>query len=168
MMNTTLRKRQVFLMVAAVVALVAIWTAPDFNETRAGDITQAQKKLATAPVVFSGAGHPDVTFTAELARSEEEQHIGLMFRTKMNNDEGMLFTYDEPQVLTMWMKNTLLPLDMVFIDKDHKVIRIEENAEPQTLNVRSSLEPAIAVLELNAGVAAAQKLKAGDLVTYPQ
>jgi uncharacterized protein len=104
---------------------------------------------------------------AEIAISGPEQEQGLMFRTRMGDDEGMLFTYPKPQSITMWMRNTYLALDMVFIGGDGRVVRIEENAEPLSQRVIASGELAQSVLELKAGAAERLGLKRGDKVSAP-
>lgn len=90
-------------------------------------------------------------FKVEVARSDEEQRQGLMFRTQMGADEGMIFPYDPPQPVGFWMKNTVIPLDIIFIGTDRRIINIEANAVPYSLDPRRSQGLAIAVLELNGG-----------------
>lgn len=90
-------------------------------------------------------------FRVEVARSLEQQRQGLMFRTKMGADEGMIFPYDPPEVVGFWMKNTVIPLDIIFIGTDRRIINIEANAVPYSLDPRRSQGLAIAVLELNGG-----------------
>ncbi len=72
----------------------------------------------------------DHSFNIEVATTTREQALGLMFRRSLPENTGMLFLYDPPQPTAMWMKNTLIPLDMVFIAPDGKVLRIESNTEP--------------------------------------
>ena len=105
-------------------------------------------------------------FRVELARSPQEQAKGLMFRTEMGPDEGMIFPYDPPRVLSFWMKNTVLSLDLVFIGPDHKVINIAANAVPYSEDSILSNAPAIATLELNAGRAAALNIVPGAQVDW--
>ncbi len=103
----------------------------------------------------------------EVARSPDEQAKGLMFRTDLPDTKGMLFPYPQPRELTMWMKNTYIPLDMVFILPNGVVHRIEVRTEPLSETVISSGVPAAAVLELAGGAAARLGLKAGDRVLHP-
>lgn len=105
--------------------------------------------------------------TIELARTPQEQRLGLMYRRSLPADGGMLFLYDRPQPVTMWMRNTLIPLDMVFIGADARVHRIENHTEPFSTEIISSEGEVQAVLELNAGKASAIGLKTGDKVKYP-
>ncbi len=109
----------------------------------------------------------DHNFTIEVATTAREQALGLMFRRSLPENAGMLFVYDPPQPAAMWMKNTLIPLDMVFITPDSTVLRIERNTEPFSTKVIPSEGPISAVLELNAGQADKIDLKRGDKVIYP-
>ena len=103
----------------------------------------------------------------EVARTSDEQARGLMFRTSLPDTSGMLFPYSPPRELTMWMKNTYIPLDMVFIRADGVVHRIEVRTEPLSETVISSGGPMAAVLELAGGAAERLGLKPGDRIVYP-
>ena len=105
-------------------------------------------------------------FRVEVARTPEEQAKGLMFRAAMAPDEGMLFPYDPPRVLSFWMKNTVLSLDLIFIGPDHRVINVAANAVPYSEAPITSDAPAIATLELNAGRAAALGIVPGARVDW--
>jgi len=109
----------------------------------------------------------DHNFEIEVATTKQEQALGLMFRRSLPDNAGMLFIYQPPQPAAMWMKNTLIPLDMVFIAPDGKVLRIETNTEPFSTRVIPSEGTISAVLELNAGQADKIGLKRGDKVIYP-
>lgn len=106
-------------------------------------------------------------FHIEIATAPQDQAQGLMFRTELAPNAGMLFLYPEPRQITMWMKNTILPLDMLFIEKDGRISRIAERTVPQSLAVVSGGENDVAVLELNGGTASRLGLKPGDKVIYP-
>ena len=107
------------------------------------------------------------SFSIELATTPGERALGLMYRRAMPGDAGMLFLYDPPQPIEMWMRNTIIPLDMVFIGADRKVRRIESNTEPFSTQLISSEGAVQGVLEVNAGTAETIGLKAGDEVVYP-
>ncbi len=109
----------------------------------------------------------DHSFNIEVMVTEEERELGLMFRRSLPENSGMLFLYDPPQPATMWMKNTLIPLDMVFISADARVHRIEQNAEPFSTTLIPSDGDIVGVLELNAGEAGKIGLRRGDKVIYP-
>jgi uncharacterized membrane protein (UPF0127 family) len=106
------------------------------------------------------------TFQVEVMRTESDRARGLMFRRYMPEDRGMLFDFRIEQPVMMWMKNTYLPLDMIFISRAGKVVSIAKDAEPMSETIIPSGAPAYAVLELNAGAAARIGLKTGDQVRH--
>jgi hypothetical protein len=112
-------------------------------------------------------GQTEHPIDIEIAATPEEQSRGLMFRTTLPANRGMLFPYPAAREITMWMKNTYISLDMVFIRSDGTIHRIEANTEPLSERIVASSGPASAVLELAAGTAAALGLKAGDKVRHP-
>ncbi len=122
--------------------------------------------LRNAPTVVVPATGRDVTFRVEVARTPPEHERGLMYRSHLDADAGMLFLFDRPQALTFWMKNTLIPLDMLFIDSDRKIVGIVENAEPQTLTSRRVDAPAQYVLEIGGGLAARLGFRPGATVEF--
>lgn len=103
-------------------------------------------------------------FDVELALSERQQTQGLMYRRQLAPDAGMLFVYRQEAPISMWMKNTYIPLDMLFIGRDGKILKIAERTVPLSEAIVSSGGPAKAVLELNAGTASRLGLKPGDRV----
>lgn len=106
-------------------------------------------------------------FQVEVARTPEQQSQGLMFRRSMAPDAGMLFLNDPPRVMTMWMRNTFLPLDMIFFDQQGRVTRIVERTVPLSEAIIPSGSPVQGVLEVNAGTAAKLGLKPGDRLVHP-
>lgn len=106
-------------------------------------------------------------FQVEVARTPEQQTQGLMFRRSMAPDAGMLFLNDPPRVMTMWMRNTFLPLDMIFFDQQGRVTRIAERTVPLSEAIIPSGGPVQGVLEVNAGTAAKLGLKPGDRLVHP-
>jgi hypothetical protein len=124
--------------------------------------------LATDPqplVARTGAG--EFRFSIEIADEDGERQQGLMFRETMPTDHGMLFAFGGDRVVTMWMKNTPMSLDMVFLRADGTVARIAERTQPHSLAIISSGEPVSFVLELRAGAARLIGLKAGDRLEHP-
>jgi uncharacterized membrane protein (UPF0127 family) len=105
-------------------------------------------------------------FTVEVARTAQEQATGLMNRQSLAPDRGMIFPYDPPQPASFWMRNTLIPLDMIFIRADGTIARIVENTVPLSLEPVPSLEPVAAVLELAGGRSSQLGIKAGDRVDW--
>ena len=107
-----------------------------------------------------------VMFTVEIADTEELRERGLMFRQRLPEDRGMLFDFQEPRPVAMWMKNTYIPLDMLFIRKDGTIAYIAENTVPQSLDTIGITEPVLAVLELAGGVTKKHGIRAGDKVYH--
>lgn len=105
-------------------------------------------------VIIVGSGHACYRFDVWLALNDRQRQRGLMFVRELHPMSGMLFVYDEPALYSMWMKNTYLPLDMLFIRGDGSIASIARNAEPRSLRSIEAREPVRYVLELNAGVAA--------------
>lgn len=106
-------------------------------------------------------------FDVEIASTRAEQSKGLMFRRSMNPAHGMLFVYSDAQFVSMWMRNTYISLDMVFILPDGRVHRVEQMTEPHSERIIESGDRISAVLELLAGTASRIKLKSGDKVQHP-
>lgn len=109
--------------------------------------------------------HP---FTVEVAADDESRERGLMYRTAMAPDAGMLFDFRTPQPVSFWMENTVLPLDMLFVRADGTIARIKSNATPYSRENIPSGEPVQLVIELNAGRAAALGIAEGGRVHAPQ
>jgi uncharacterized protein len=107
------------------------------------------------------------TFAVELALTDEERQQGLMFRRELPEGRGMLFDFKQDQNITMWMKNTYISLDMIFIRADGRIHRIAENTEPESTKVIAAGAPVRAVLEVIAGTAKKLGIRAGDRVAHP-
>ena len=105
-------------------------------------------------------------FTVEVARTEPQQAQGLMHRRSLGPDAGMLFPFDPPRPAAFWMRNTLIPLDMIFIRPDGTIARIAANTVPMSEELVGVEEPVTAVLELRGGRAAELGIQAGDLVSW--
>jgi len=123
-------------------------------------------QFPSAPLTILTAGGPH-RFTVELATSPAQMMQGLMFRQSLAPDAGMLFDYQAPSMATMWMKNTLIPLDMLFVDASGHIVNIHERAVPGSLDVIAAAAPVRAVIELNGGTAARLGIHSGDRVIFP-
>lgn len=117
----------------------------------------------TAIQIETGAGR-SMEFTVFLALSGKQHARGLMFVDELGERQGMLFVYQRSQNISMWMKNTMLPLDMLFIRQDGTIARIEKETKPYALDSIVSGEPVLAILELNGGVADKYGIQPGDRV----
>ena len=121
--------------------------------------------LRIIPVTITHAGKAHV-FKAELAQSPQEQAKGLMFRTSLGPDEAMLFPFDPPKAASFWMRNTVIPLDLLFIAPDGRVTNIAAQAKPYDESKLKSAGAVKAVLEIPGGRAKELGLAAGDVVDY--
>jgi uncharacterized membrane protein (UPF0127 family) len=106
-------------------------------------------------------------FAVEMATTDEEKEKGLMFRKELADGKGMLFDFTPEQEVSMWMKNTFISLDMIYIRADGRILRIAENTEPQSTRIISSGGPAKGVLEVIAGTARKYGIAPGDRVGHP-
>lgn len=150
--------------VIAALALLTVACAPPAPE---------QGPPAPAPVVadvyeplqvLTAAGARN--FRVRIADDDAERERGLMFVSELPQDEGMLFDFEEPAPRAFWMKNTLIPLDIIFIGPDGRIINIAENTTPYSLDPIPSTAPASAVLEIGGGLAAELGIKPGDKVAH--
>ena len=108
----------------------------------------------------------DVPVSVEIANTPERRGLGLMYRKELGAEAGMLFVFDEPDHLTFWMKNTVLPLDMIFIREDRHVLGIVKNAVPFTTTSRGVPGESRYVLEVNAGFSDRHGVATGDAVSF--
>jgi uncharacterized membrane protein (UPF0127 family) len=106
-------------------------------------------------------------FSVEMATTEEEKTTGLMYRKELADGKGMLFDFSPEQEVSMWMKNTYIPLDMIFIRSDGRILRIAENTEPLSTKIIPSRGLAKGVLEVIAGTAQKYGIAPGDRVAHP-
>ena len=139
--------------VAAVVALCA-WSSMG---ARAANVQPLE-------IVTKSGVH---VFSVEMATTEEEKTIGLMYRKELPDGKGMLFDFSPEQDVSMWMKNTFISLDMIFIRADGRILRIAENTEPQSTRIIPSGGLAKGVLEVIAGTAQKYGIAPGDRVAHP-
>ena len=112
-------------------------------------------------------GQHKLAFETWVADTPERQAQGLMFVRSLPAQRGMLFVHESPKPISMWMKNTFIPLDMVFIDGKGRIQQIVANTTPHSLDVIRSNEPALAVLEIAGGEAKRLGLKRGQVVSHP-
>jgi hypothetical protein len=106
-------------------------------------------------------------FLVKIAKTDFERRRGLMFQKELGEEMGMLFIFDKENIYSFWMKNTLIPLDMIWIDKNNKVVFINENSQPCGAEECPLISPNVKakyVLEINAGVSKGDGIKIGDIV----
>ncbi|HEX8908113.1 MAG TPA: DUF192 domain-containing protein [Anaeromyxobacteraceae bacterium] len=149
---------------AAVLGLIlalAACRAPSAPTARGADAARAP-----ARVLLEGPSGRVSAVAVEVARGEAQLARGLMFRERLGADDGMLFVFPSSADHAFWMKNTLIPLDMIFIDEARTVVGIVERAEPLSTAPRGVGRPSRWVLEVNGGWSAAHQVSVGDRVTF--
>jgi uncharacterized membrane protein (UPF0127 family) len=149
-----------WLRITAVLAalMMAAWAVA------AGVQAQATFDRSMLTIETLGASHE---FDIELALTPAQQSQGLMFRRQMAPNAGMLFYHRRDTVATMWMRNTFLPLDMLFVAADGRIVHIAERTVPQSLTTISAGKPVRAVLEVNAGTVRRLAIRSGDRLIHP-
>jgi uncharacterized protein len=145
---------------AAFAALIISLPVFDFAAQGETAFSHAQLKIETA--------NGPVLFDVEVADNDRRREHGLMFRRELSGKHGMIFLFGEEHEITMWMKNTYISLDMVFIGDDWRIVNIARDAEPLSTEVISSVRPASKVLEIPGGEAAKLGLRPGDAVSLEQ
>jgi len=143
------------------VLLTAI-AMPAFAQTAKDDVVDFGAPVPLT-IVSEDATH---SFEIERAITLDQQARGMMFRETMDPDSGMLFEFDEPKIATIWMKNTPLPLDIIFVRPNGKILKIEHMAQPYKLRSASSEAIVAAVLELQGGRSKELGIMPGDLVRH--
>ncbi|EDP95379.1 DUF192 domain-containing protein [Kordia algicida OT-1] len=145
---------------------VAMVSCGDSNEN---------KKIKTVEIKFTKEGELTlskangddiVTLDIEFAETNYERETGLMYRTSMKQNQGMLFIFETEFPRSFYMKNTYIPLDIIYLDKDKKIVSFQENAQPMNVEGLPSEVPAMYVLEVNAGLAEKWLLEIGDSITF--
>ncbi|HMN45542.1 MAG TPA: DUF192 domain-containing protein [Povalibacter sp.] len=131
------------------------------------DAQTLDRDFARSTLQIAGADAKLHAFRVWVADNDTRRARGLMYVKQMDADAGMLFIYPRAQQISMWMKNTVLPLDMLFVAADGRVIKVAANATPQSLETIESEGLALGVVELNAGIAAKLNIRAGSQIIHP-
>jgi uncharacterized membrane protein (UPF0127 family) len=140
--------------------------APVAQPAHTGSQTPPASPATPMPKVHLSAPQGDVAVEVEIVSTPAQIERGLMFREHLPPDQGMLFLMKEERDWPFWMRNTLIPLDLIFIGRDLTIAGIVENAEPRTDTLRDVGRPSLYVLEVNGGFSAAHKLAAGMKVQF--
>jgi hypothetical protein len=125
-------------------------------------VDRPQPRLPTQRLVIATRDGRRLDFDVEMALTPDQQTVGLMFRTEIGTQEGMLFDWGTPRESSMWMRNTLIPLDMLFIASDGRIHRIAERTTPHSLAPVDSRGPVRATLELQGGISERLDIRVGD------
>jgi uncharacterized membrane protein (UPF0127 family) len=145
--------------------LVAGLAACQPSASNAVELGQSPAGLEQLPLTITSSGH-EHRFTVEVASTAEQQAMGLMYRNKLAPDRGMVFPFDPPRDASFWMRNTLIPLDMIFVRADGTIANIAENTVPYSEEPVYSDGPVKAVLEIAGGRSAELGIKPGDKVKW--
>jgi uncharacterized protein len=151
---------------AVALGLVASLAACQPSASNAVELGRSPAGLEQAPLTIESSGRKH-RFTVEVASTPEQQQMGLMHRSALAPDRGMIFPFDAPRQASFWMKNTLIPLDMIFVRADGSIANVEANTVPLSLQPVYSEGPVAAVLEIAGGRSAELGIKAGDKVEWP-
>ena len=146
---------------AALIIALAMCSCSHSNGTKKDEPTEAP--LGKGVVTLQTEGRT-LRVDVEVARTPAQREKGLMFRKKLKPYQGMLFVFDNQKLQSFWMKNTYVPLDMIFIANDHKVVGVVENAAPMTKDSRRIDTPSRYVLEVRGGFARAHGVRPGTTV----
>ncbi|MCW5518026.1 DUF192 domain-containing protein [Muriicola sp. Z0-33] len=135
-----------------------------------------KKVVTTTPVTFTKEGELSIyngktdslttKLSIEIANSDYETQTGLMYRESMDANQGMLFIFPEEAMRSFYMKNTKIPLDIIYIDREKRIVSIQKNAQPFDESGLPSTAPAQYVLEVNAGLTDQWDVKQGDRIEY--
>jgi uncharacterized membrane protein (UPF0127 family) len=141
---------------SAILALFFMSALPAF--------AQSEISFDKEPLLIQTTSGKVLHFTVEIASTGEQRERGLMFRKEMADDAGMIFDFGTPRRVTMWMENTILPLDMLFVDSAGVVRHVKENATPYSEDIIDSMGEVKYVVELNAGIIRKLGIRIGDKV----
>ncbi|HEY6644730.1 DUF192 domain-containing protein [Povalibacter sp.] len=158
----SIRQVQIFL-----TAMSLLWLSIASADSGRDDAKALDRDFPRSTLQIAGLDaklHPIRVWVAD---NETRRARGLMYVREMAADEGMLFIYPRAQRIAMWMKNTVLPLDMLFVAADGRIIRVAANTRPQSLETVESGADALGVIELNAGIAEKLNIRAGSQVIHP-
>ncbi|MCL6739753.1 DUF192 domain-containing protein [Sphingomonas sp. RB56-2] len=145
--------------------MVASLAACQPSASSAVELGQSPAGLEQVPLTITSGGAKH-RFTVEVASTGEQQAMGLMYRNRLDPDRGMIFPFDTVRQASFWMKNTLIPLDLIFIRPDGRIANIEANAVPLSLQPIYSDGEVTAVLEVAGGRAAELGVRPGDKVEW--
>jgi uncharacterized membrane protein (UPF0127 family) len=155
------------LVAAAVFIGQAAFVHAEETRTLFGGPNSASVSFERDEIEVQSASGERYYFNVELATTKSQQAQGLMFRKELKTNHGMLFIFDDTVKRAFWMKNTLIPLDMLFVADNGEIHHIHHNATPQDLTSITSLHPSKAVLELKGGSSDILGIKEGDMIIHP-
>ena len=158
--------KKVVIIIIGIIISIGVFGALYFNETSQGAMDF--DKSIDYSQVFIYSTNSEIMVNVEVADTPQKQSQGLMSRENLKLDHGMLFIFDDESILSFWMKDTLIPLDMIFVDETFRIINVVDNALPCNIEPcpdYSSEKPAKYVLEVNAGFVETNDIEAGDFIS---
>ncbi len=168
-----MKKKSVYLTIAlilifVVISLIALNIPSTINRKKAdAKGKKVKNNLPQGEVVFYTKDNKEITrIIIEVAADDYSRSMGLMFREKLPFSQGMLFIFDNDAIQNFWMKNTPLSLDMIFINKDKKIIKIHKGTKPYSMQSYSSIKPSRYVVEVNTGFSDSFQIKEGDRIDW--
>jgi uncharacterized protein len=166
----------VILLLILIIGTMVLFVNPDKKPVSKPDVTVNDEPAAPAKPVFRKDGElrfvdgkTDKVITRieiEVADNDAEREQGLMYRDTMAENNGMLFLMETEEMQAFWMKNTILPLDIMFVDGERRIVNIQKNCKPYSLDQLPSARPALYVVEVNAGFADKYAIKDGDFISF--
>jgi uncharacterized membrane protein (UPF0127 family) len=161
------RRMQIGMFFAVILIALAIIFMPKKTTQDAAIVSAAPMFKKQGELKFTkGDDKPIVAIDIEIADDEAKREVGMMGRPEMEERQGMLFIFEEEQMASFWMRNTILSLDMIFIDKHGKIVTIHKNTKPFSDDTYSATEMTLLVLEVNAGFTDKYHIKEGDVVNW--
>lgn len=161
---------KVFLYVFSVFAFACVSAAPTMAQHSTEQVPikiPAPEPLLRDVITIRTQDNQNFKFNIELALTPQQQARGMMFRNFMAEDSGMLFLFKKEEPRSFWMKNTLIPLDLLFVAKDGEIHHVHSRAKPQDLTQITAKRPAMAVLEIKGGMADILGITPGDKILHP-
>ena len=152
--------------VLAAVGFILYLVLPGVFQNSREDKEYMFRKDGELTITDFKSGKIKAALKIQIAETEFDRELGLMFRKHMEENRGMLFIFPEATIQSFWMRNTLIPLDMIFIDADKKIVTIRKDTKTLSDETYISSEPAKYVLEVNAGYTDANNIRTGDIISY--
>ncbi|HOC93004.1 MAG TPA: DUF192 domain-containing protein [bacterium] len=162
------RSIKTFLFCVIVASLTFVANCGSGGSSSGNSLSPSPAGLPRTHVVIVNDNDLRLQIIAEIASTSEQHSLGLMYRTSMEANEGMLFVFDSERPLSFWMKNTLIPLDMIFIDSDKRIVDINHDAQPENTVPFASSSPARYVLEVNGGYCVEHNINIGNLLEFDE
>jgi uncharacterized membrane protein (UPF0127 family) len=163
-MKFDLKRFTIFVLICAGIGFVLLQNPKEIADSELKKFNHDFKNYNANLEIFDGSDHKIASFKVAIADTKKKKMYGLMNLDYMPQNNGMVFTFDDSQVVTMWMKNTRISLDMIFIDADDDIAWIANDTIPHSLNLISSQKEVVKVLEINAGLATKLGIKIGQKV----